>query len=89
MGTVTEKSLDYAKVMEIIGDINIGDIISEEDYKELGDGYEEYFRLMADGTYQLTSDAEEFYNLVKENALKKYSNTIKESLDENAKIKDF
>ena len=86
MGTAAERSLDYAKVMEIIGDISIGDTISEEDYKELGDGYEEYFRLMADGTYQLTSDAEEFYNLVKENALQQFINKINNASNSNKNV---
>ena len=86
MGTAAEKSLDYAKVMKIIGDIKIGDTISAEDYKELGDGYEEYFRLMADGTYQLTSDADEFYNLVKENALQQFINKINQASNSNKNI---
>ena len=86
MGTAAEKSLDYAEVMKIIGDIKIGDTISAEEYSKLGDGYEEYFRLMADGTYQLTSDAEEFYNLVKENALQQFINKINNASNSNKNI---
>lgn len=86
MGTAAEKSLDYAKVMKIIGDIKIGDTISAEEYSKLGDGYEEYFRLMADGTYQLTNDAEEFYNLVKENALQQFINKINDASNSNKNI---
>jgi hypothetical protein len=69
MGTAEEKVLDYGKAMEIINGLELGGTISAEDYAELGEGYEEYFRLMADGTYQLTTDAEEFYRLVKNSTL--------------------
>lgn len=56
-----------SEVQDIIKDLSIGDTISAEDYAKLGEGYESYFTLMSDGTYKLTSDAEDFYNAVSQN----------------------
>lgn len=41
-----------------------GNIISEADFKILGEQYEEYFITMADGSKKLVKDANEFYNTV-------------------------
>lgn len=49
-----------ASIVKIIGELQTGDTISAEDYAALGEGYEDYFMLMADGTYKLIRDAETF-----------------------------
>lgn len=56
----------YKTLNDIIKDISTGDTISQEDYDALGDGMEDYFLRMADGTYKLTADADEFYKMVHE-----------------------
>jgi hypothetical protein len=43
MATTNATALDYSETMKIIKDVAIGSIISEEDYKKLGAGYEDYF----------------------------------------------
>jgi hypothetical protein len=62
-------SENVKETSEILQDLDIGGIISEEDlahFTELDTGFGEYFTKMADGTYMLTRDAEEFYNLVRD-----------------------
>jgi hypothetical protein len=54
----------FKTLHDIIDDIKTGDTITAEQYAELGDGYEDYFMRMADGSYKLIGDAEEFYNKV-------------------------
>lgn len=61
---------------EKFSDLELGDTISAEDYATLGEGYKEYFQLMADGTYQLTTAAEEFKMAAKTDEQQEYLNTI-------------
>lgn len=53
-----------ANVVKIIDGLNTGDTISADDYAKLGEGYEDYFMLMADGTYKLIGQAEAFHDAV-------------------------
>ena len=41
-----------------------GSTLSADDFVKLGEGYDDYFTLMADGTYKLTGDAKAFYDAV-------------------------
>ena len=50
---------DYAAVKEIVDGLNTGDVISAEDYALLGEEYQKYFTVQADGTAILTGKAEE------------------------------
>ena len=58
-----------ASLRDVVGDgLNTGDNIDAEDLKVLEDAgvnVDQYFTQMADGTYSLTGDAEEFNNVVK------------------------
>ena len=79
--TVKEFNLDnfreeFASINKLVSDLEFGSIISEEDFKSLGEGYESYFTMMADGTYKLTGDAEQFYNAVMQNQRKDLLDSI-------------
>ena len=73
--TNATKNLDLQNFRTQFGDIQKivqsldewGKTISAEDYEKLGKGYEDYFTLMADGTYKLTGNAKDFYELVQKN----------------------
>lgn len=67
---------------EILSKLDVGGVISEEDlnkFIEVDSGFSEYFTKMADGTYMLTQDAGEFYELVRQAQL----NEIKEAIQSN------
>ena len=53
---------DLIQVNKLLSDLNFGDVVSEEDYeaiKKLGEGYEDFFILQADGTRKFIGNAEE------------------------------
>jgi hypothetical protein len=61
-------SENIKETSEILQKLDVGGIVSEEDlahFTKLDTGFSEYFTKMADGTYMLARDAEEFYNLVR------------------------
>ena len=72
---------EFAEVSEIISGMEIGDVLSAEDYTKLGEGYDEYFTLMADGTYKLTGDAQEFYDVVMKNKRQEMLTSIQDNKD--------
>ena len=67
---------EIKNINEVASGLEFGDTISAEDYKKLGEGYEDYFTLMADGSYKLTGDAEAFYNAVMKNSRDKLIESI-------------
>ena len=72
----------FATLNEIIKDLKTGDVVEKEDYdkfEEYGIEADNYFTLMADGTYKLIADAKEFYNVVKSNMVA----TLKAGVDSN------
>lgn len=71
----------YKALNDIASGLKAGDTIEAEDYltlsDELGAGMMDgFFSVMADGTYQLTGDAEAFYALVKSSQQEKFLNNI-------------
>ena len=71
----------YKTLNDIASGLKSGDKIEAEDYltlsDELGaDMMDGFFSVMADGTYQLTGDAEAFYALVKSSQQEKLLNNI-------------
>lgn len=54
----------YAERQEIVDNLKLGDTISPEEFDKLGKGYEGFFKLMEDGTYQLIEDSELLANQV-------------------------
>ena len=66
----------YKTLNDIIKDINTGDTISAEEFKALGDGYDDYFMRMADGTYKLTADAKKFYDLVHAQSIQGFKDIV-------------
>ena len=88
----------WAELEKIVKSVNeVGDTISAEDYKKLfinyGNYAEDYFTLMRDGTYALTTAAENFYNVIQEaekqrveNAYKDILNTLKTIQEQNGNL---
>lgn len=69
----------YKTAHEIIDDLKTGDTISSEDYdnlKNMGINMSDYFVQMADGSYKLTADAKEFYDVVNAKTLEQFQNNI-------------
>jgi len=61
--------IDMANSLEEAKKLTRGDTIEEELYESLlaiSENASQYFSLMQDGTYILTKDAEEFYNMLKD-----------------------
>lgn len=55
---------NFKEINDIVKNLKLGDTISPENYAKLGDGADQYFTKMADGTYKLTTDAKAFYDIV-------------------------
>lgn len=55
---------NFKEINDIVKNLKLGDTISPESYAKLGDGADQYFTKMADGTYKLTTDAKAFYDIV-------------------------
>ena len=76
----------YKAVNDIVKGLNIGDTIDAEQYsflsESLGEAGEElmdgFFSVMADGTYQLSADAEAFYQLVQKAPREQFVENIKQ-----------
>lgn len=77
--TADKAASEFAKLHKIIDGIKTGDTISQEDYLALGAGYEDYFMKMADGTYKLVGDAEEFYNAVNGQSINNFVHAVAEA----------
>ena len=55
---------NFKEINDIVKNLKLGDTISPENYAKLGNGANQYFTKMADGTYKLTTDAKAFYDIV-------------------------
>lgn len=76
----TEK---FATLNEFAKGLESGDTISAEDYDKFdlyGMEMDQYFTKMADGTYKLIGDAEEFYNAVRAASLKDFKSSVNKDL---------
>lgn len=93
LSTVGPKTFDelaehYSKVQGIVKDLNFGDTISADDYKELGDIADGYFTRMLDGTYKITGDAEKFYEAVQRQQISDFQNLKADLGDRQASLMD-
>ena len=86
IATLSSATENYAALHEIIDGLETGDTITAEQFEALGDGYEDYFMRMADGTYKLTHDAEEFYDIVNGKTLDEFKEVQADLLSKNATI---
>lgn len=66
----------YAAIREIMEDIAMGDTISKEDYDTLGEGAQQYFTMMLDGTYKLTANAAEFKEATQQDLIDEASDNM-------------
>ena len=69
---------EFYNLKDNLGELEKGDTIKAEDWELLTDAEKEYFTLTSDGTYMLTEDAKEFYNLVMGNRLEDAKEKITE-----------
>ena len=72
---------DYSKKMDIVKDLETGDSISPEDYSLLGEEYQQYFQVQADGTAILTAKAEDLLATVQQIEIGKLTGEIKQAQD--------
>lgn len=87
---VTEElSHTSAKAWELAQKLNDGDSISAEDYSELSAAQQSYFSLMLDGTYKLTGDAKEFYDLVHQQMISDTQSKMEALSNQNDLYKSF
>lgn len=76
----------YAALHEIAEDLETGETITAEEFDALGPGYEQFFMLMADGTYKLIGDAEEFYDAINKQSLEPFEKNLEYYKNEIAKV---
>ena len=78
----------YSTINEIAQEFKDGNkIISSEDaatLESLGIDMDSYFNILADGTYKLKGDAEEFYNILREESLSVFKQNIEALRDDKA-----
>lgn len=88
-------SVDFSTAQQHFKDLQsfmtmgAGEVISQGDYDKISAEGQEYFQLMADGTYQLIGDAREFQNLMKNEAMAQYDQVAfnnQQRLDQIASI---
>ena len=70
---------NFKEINDIVKNLKLGDTISPEDYAKLGDGADQYFTKMADGTYKLTTDAKAFYDIVMRQRRDEFTQAYKDS----------
>lgn len=75
---------EQSRVKTLNGIINsvkeIGDTISAEDYKNLSPELQSYFSMMADGTYALSREARDFYDVINDIEKKRLDDLAKANL---------
>ncbi len=76
----------YAALHEIAKDLETGETITAEEFDALGPGYDHFFMTMADGTYKLIGDAEEFYDAVNKQSLEPFEKNLEHYKSEISKI---
>ena len=80
--TVAQATSRYAELHGIIDGLKTGDTIQELDFKKLGPGAEDFFVLMADGTYKLVADAQLFYDFMNEQSISQHRNNYRLAKEE-------
>jgi len=77
--SVASLTEEFKKLHDVIDSIKIGDTISSETFNELFPGMEDYFALLADGSYKLIANAEEFKEIVHQTTLDKFKDLLNEN----------
>ena len=72
---------DYAAKMDIVNDLETGDSISAEDYAVLGEEYQQYFDIQADGTAILIAKAEELRAAIQGIEISELENDVRTKQD--------
>ena len=72
----------YKAVDQIMSSLKeTGDIIDTDQFKTLGERYDEYFITMADGSKKLIADAKEFYKIVYEDRVNEAENSVVDAVN--------
>lgn len=79
---------EFSTLQDTLDGLEIGDTISAEDFEAvnaqieaMGLNANDYFMLMADGTYKLTADAQSFYDLIMNGKREELKNNIDQTKD--------
>ena len=80
---------DYARNTEIVGKVSNGGTISEDDFKKLDSEYQNYFTMMLDGTYKLTSSAEDLKEALQGDYIQKFRDQIANIASENTQLESL
>ena len=75
-------------VLEKVSKLKQGDTIDEDQYLKLSASAQSYFQVMADGTYKLVQDAQEFYTLVNNELKQQRVDGIKADIEKSLQIKN-
>jgi len=87
-----DAAAEHYSNMKEFSELEEGDTITEEEKQLLdaaGVDTSQFFRLMADGTYELKNDAEEFYRIVNEKSLDVFKSNIESLYGDLATIDSF
>ena len=88
--TFEELSAKYAAIHKIIDDVTVGTTISAQEMTDLSNlitqDISSYFMRMADGTYKLTHDAKEFYDLVNGEVSKTLDDKARETQSDHNRL---
>ena len=75
-------------ILEKMSKLKQGDSIDAEQYSQLSAEAQSYFTVMADGTYKLTKDAQDFYNVVNREAKKVRLEGLEEDIQNSVQTKN-
>lgn len=96
--TLVDAQNTYKETIENLGGLDLGSSIDKEIFKGLGEDLQEFFTLMADGTYMLTGNVREFKKEVDSLATSGYRDLLREyerniadltRMRDNFKIENF
>ena len=78
----------FNEVKKSVSEIEFGEIIDKEQFDALGEEANQFFTDMGDGTYKLTGDAQEFYNVIMGIKMSDLIASIKEGVNQLNYLKE-
>ena len=84
--SLSKAQSNFKEINDIVKNLKLGDTISPENYAKLGDGADQYFTKMADGTYKLTTDAKAFYDIVMRQRRDEFTQAYKDAQTKAAEL---
>ncbi len=84
--SLSKAQSNFKEINDVVKNLKLGDTISPENYAKLGDGADQYFTKMADGTYKLTTDAKAFYDIVMRQRRDEFTQAYKDAQTKAAEL---